>query len=187
MPGPTITRLLAPNTYEAFYRLAHIYAEDLLSQAAAIAMSAQLAARMLDELPSMPAVEQAFHSFRDVSLTLQETINSAFWPRIPLKTLSTGETLYVPLEIINRERWAPFDGAAWEQFFAALLTEVKPHISHLKERLATLLLPPERLEQPAISASQIAFLNSLQPELSERLAVLEHWLEPATLEVEYYK
>lgn len=185
MPGPVISALLQPYSYETFYRLAHAYSEDVLSSAAAVSMSAALACKLLAHLPPVPSVEREFHSFRDAGLTLQETLRAAFWPRVPLKMLSDGETLYVPVEIINRERWSPYDDAAWDQFLAALITEARPLVSALRERLPRLTLPPKWTESAGVDPLQVEFLNHLPPELALRLDAVERWLDPAALETVY--
>lgn len=190
MPGSSISVLLQPASYETFYRLAHSYSEDLLTNAAFIKGASDLLARAIDFPPKQEFTSEAeltqlkdhIHALKASAAELQEAIRACFWPHVT-QEMKRGELTRQAHdldEVFNRERWTPYDGDAWDRFFTALVEKLQPPLTAFKQLAQSL----NELDNPIVDSLGVA-LKEVRVEIQNRINKLELLLDAAQLETLY--
>jgi hypothetical protein len=141
MPGSKTVSLLASGDYETFYQLAHALSEYVLIRIIGIGAKMQVLAIL--HAKTDPDIFSNSSAAKSVGATAghlrrytQRVAGDArrfFWPR-----LATERGFHEA----NQQRWAPYDGAAWDHFFADYIAFMKPRL----ENIATSI---ERLKRAA--------------------------------------
>jgi hypothetical protein len=190
MPGTSISGLLQPPGYETFYSLAHSYSEDLLANAAVIKGASDILARTVDLWSGQIVASGAewtqlkdnIHSLKVRAGDLQETIRACFWPHVAeeLKRGVSTRQVHDLDEAFNRQRWAPYDGDAWDQFFATLVEQLQPQFAAFKRFVHSLPVPDDSMVD-----NRSAALKEMMTEIRNRINRLESLLDAAQLETIY--
>lgn len=186
MPGPTIAKLLKPYSYDQFLQVANTYSELLLGAAVFIRPSSAIILRQLTAFPSTafddkitaPTLERTLSELAERGENLSAQIRYIFWNYELDRRIYRDETALEK----NRERWKPYDEAAWDKFFA----EVSDHITPILQRLSDLRSPLRlldkwpnpngmELEDDTIEIADLTVIRSIQNNLErtvDRIRVL---------------
>lgn len=142
MPGPNISRYLAPQNYSTFYRLVHNYSETILRPCASIAMYADQMIRALNRLPAneqMAAVpvRRAASELHALAIEMSDAVRLFFFPH-PLTDFPT----LADFDVYYQARWSPFGGDDWDDLLAEFMVMIAPRLEQLSELIGVLELVP---------------------------------------------
>lgn len=131
MPGPKTTQFLAPADYQTFYQLAHALSEAVLVRLHNISNHAHILKLICQTTPqatlSNPSVTSQVESMilqlHDAAKSMTEEVRHFFWPWLAHQGVNNGA---------NEKRWSPYDGSAWDRFFADFVRFMKPRLLTLE-------------------------------------------------------
>ena len=196
MPGPTITNLLQPNTYENFQRVAHDYSELLLSAAVFIRPSSAIILHQLAVIPisafddkiTAPTLERTLNELAERGQDLSAQIRSVFWNYEPNRRIFHDETALAK----NKERWKPYNEAAWDRFFVEVadrLTPILQRLSDLRSPLRLLAKWPQsnglELTDDTVKVADVAVIESIRHNLERTVDRLQALLDADVLDTIY--
>jgi hypothetical protein len=188
MAGPAIKKALEKREYTEFFLLVHDFSEQhVLPHLAMIHGCGHLLTRLADqESPPRPLDDPAMAAqvrtaaSAVVGLEIIRRAQAYLWPGTHEGRDSEAE---------NRERWAPYDGAAWDVFLAGLVDAVGPSLEVCLAQAMQILtslgmgtvVEPTRVESAlretglSMKKSCIQVREALKPSHYE--AVVAAWLE----------
>lgn len=116
------------NSYEAFDTFTREYMFDLMVHTAALQNIGGILTHLKIE-----------NQLRAAALTLANEIRQYMFGG------TLGNITEESRHKLNRERWKPYDSAAWDTFFAGFIAYIQPHVQNLKNTVAS--LPEHELGQ----------------------------------------
>jgi hypothetical protein len=174
MPGEMTLKLLEPQTFDAFERLAHHYHHHLDAGAAVVAYS-EAASRAIGKLP-----DDIVPASTEFDLLKQEI------RKVAMQGQEIGAVMYECFRhVYQQERWLPYDGEAWDKFFAELTEQLKPRLVTFRQSIDSLKIPDalvNYMTEDDDLKHRISIIANLKAYLYGTIQELEKRLDPAYFE-----
>jgi hypothetical protein len=128
--------------------VARTLAYDIHIAGANISVVCDVYDRLLSETPAFPELKDdrllAFrNTLTSISVVVNELWHDVRWVfyRIP-KTATLFPDGQSP-DAKNRNRWKPFNGGAWDEFYSEVVTHIMPYLDKIIKLRANIILPSE--------------------------------------------
>lgn len=180
MAGQTILKLLEARDYQSFLQLTSTLGKEVLIHLTVIAASGNLIEKIMgwegrearDEDSATQAVTRHANELVRVGSDMKKRVEDFLYPRSSEGKLDIA---------FNEQRWAPYDGQAWDAFYAEFVALLGPHVATLEPlvRWAADMSADIHDEKAAMYART---MTPVVERLSESLDKLEALLLPETFE-----
>lgn len=173
MPPTALVKRLEPASDAAFYQLVRGYADELTSLTVSIYMACDLIATHLKRLGDASFHDPAYRdhlvavteSNAEYVQTITADVRHFFWYDPVRDTYNVeADNAY------NRERWQPYDSAAWDRLWETIVGHFAPVLDDLEKRLH----PLDALEQ--------LDQHPLDPERAGKIKGIKHRLIDESLQ-----